>query len=52
MLTSEKWQQWQDNALHYMRHSDIFSMPDKVSDIIEETGRIRSIANVYKNHQA
>lgn len=52
MLSSEKWQLWQDNALHYMRHSDIFSMPDKVSDIIEETGKIRSIANVYKNHQA
>lgn len=52
MLSSEKWQQWQDNALRYMRNSDIFSMPDKVSDIIEETGKIRSIANVYKNHQA
>ncbi|WP_198264313.1 glycosyltransferase family 4 protein [sulfur-oxidizing endosymbiont of Gigantopelta aegis] len=52
MLTSDEWQQWQDNALHYMRHSDIFSMPDKVSDIIEATGEKRSIANVYCNHQA
>lgn len=50
MLTSDSWQQWQDNALHYMRTSDIFSMPDKVSDIIEDTGQQRSIANVYKNH--
>jgi len=49
MLTSENWQQWQDNALHYMRTSDIFSMPDKVSDIIEATGKERSIANVYAN---
>jgi UDP-glucose:(heptosyl)LPS alpha-1,3-glucosyltransferase len=47
MLSSDKWQQWQDNALHYMRNSDIFSMPDKVSDIIEETGAKRSIANIY-----
>ena len=52
MINSEQWQQWQDNALHYMRNSDIFSMPDKVSDIIEATGKTRSIANVYKNHQA
>jgi len=51
MLSSEKWQQWQDNALHYMRSSDIFSMPDKVSDIIEETGEKRHIANIYKNHK-
>ncbi|MCK5648372.1 MAG: glycosyltransferase, partial [Gammaproteobacteria bacterium] len=51
MLTSEEWQQWQDNALHYMRSSDIFSMPDKVSDIIEETGKKRRIANVYENHK-
>lgn len=50
MLTSDQWQQWQDNALHYMRTSDIFSMPDKVSDIIEETGQHRQTANVYKNH--
>lgn len=50
MLTSEDWQQWQDNALRYMQTSDIFSMPDKVADIIEETGKNRSIANVYKNH--
>ena len=51
MLSSEQWQQWQDNALHYMRNSDIFSMPDKVSDIIEATGKNRPVANVYKNHQ-
>ncbi len=51
MLTSEQWQKWQDNALYYMRNSDIFSMPDKVSDIIEETGKERSTANLYKNHQ-
>jgi UDP-glucose:(heptosyl)LPS alpha-1,3-glucosyltransferase len=51
MLTSDKWQNWQDNALHYTRTSDIFSMPDKVADIIEETGKQRPIANVYKNHQ-
>lgn len=50
ILTSDQWQQWQDNALHYMRNSDIFSMPDKVSDIIEETGQHRQSANVYKNH--
>ena len=50
MLTSDQWQQWQDNALQYMRTSDIFSMPDKVSDIIEETGQYRQTANVYKNH--
>ncbi|MCP3852713.1 MAG: glycosyltransferase family 4 protein [Gammaproteobacteria bacterium] len=49
MLTSKDWQQWQDNALHYMRTSDIFSMPDRVSDIIEETGGKRSIANVYQS---
>ena len=48
MLTSEHWQQWQDNALHYMRNSDIFSMPDKVSDIIEATGKQRAVANIYK----
>ena len=52
MLTSDEWQQWQDNALHYMRNSDIFSMPDKVSDIIEETGAKRSIANVYHSSQS
>lgn len=51
MLTSDKWQEWQDNALNYMRTSDIFSMPDKVADIIEETGRNRSVANVYRNHR-
>ena len=51
MLTSEKWQQWQDNALHYMRTSDIFSMPDKVSDIIEETGKKRHTANIYNASQ-
>ncbi|MCU7967732.1 MAG: glycosyltransferase, partial [gamma proteobacterium symbiont of Bathyaustriella thionipta] len=51
MLTSDDWQQWQDNALHYMRNSDIFSMPDKVSDIIEATGKQRSVANIYKNYQ-
>lgn len=50
MLTSDKWQQWQDNALYYMRNSDIFSMPDKVSDIIEATAKERPVANVYKNH--
>jgi len=50
MLTSDQWPQWQDNALHYMRSSDIFSMPEKVSDIIEATGKARSIANAYKNH--
>jgi len=49
MLTSEHWQQWQDNALNYMRNSDIFSMPDKVSDIIEATGQQRVVANIYKN---
>jgi UDP-glucose:(heptosyl)LPS alpha-1,3-glucosyltransferase len=49
MLTSDKWQQWQDNALNYMHNSDIFSMPDKVSDIIEETGKKRALANIYKN---
>jgi UDP-glucose:(heptosyl)LPS alpha-1,3-glucosyltransferase len=51
MLTSEQWPQWQNNALHYMRTSDIFSMPDKVSDIIEQTGQTRKMANVYNNHQ-
>lgn len=51
MLSSDKWQQWQDNALYYMRRSDIFSMPDKVSDIIETTAKQHSVANVYKNHQ-
>ncbi|MCU7836076.1 MAG: glycosyltransferase family 4 protein [gamma proteobacterium symbiont of Taylorina sp.] len=51
MLTSDHWQQWHNNALHYMRNSDIFSMPDKVSDIIEATGKQRSIANIYKNIQ-
>lgn len=51
MLTSETWQQWQDNALHYMRTSDIFSMPDRVADIIEETGNNRSTANVYTKHR-
>jgi UDP-glucose:(heptosyl)LPS alpha-1,3-glucosyltransferase len=50
MLTSEQWQQWQDNALSYMRNSDIFSMPDKVADIIEATGKARTCANVYNNH--
>ncbi len=50
MLTSEQWQQWQNNALNYMRNSDIFSMPQKVSDIIEATGEIRASANIYNNH--
>ena len=49
MLTAEHWQQWQDNALNYMRNSDIFSMPDKVSDIIEATGKQRAVANIYNN---
>lgn len=49
MLSSAQWQQWQDNALHYMRNSDIFSMPDKVADIIEQTGEKRSVANVYSS---
>ncbi len=48
MLSSDQWRQWQDNALHYMRTSDIFSMPDKVTDIIEATGKKRAIANIYK----
>ncbi len=51
MLTSDEWPQWQENALNYMRNSDIFSMPDRVSDIIEETGKKRSRANVYENHK-
>lgn len=50
MLSSEKRQQWQDNALHYMQHSDIFSMSDKVADIIEQTGNTRSSANIYNNN--
>jgi len=49
MLTSKQWQKWQDNALHYMRHSDIFSMPDKVADIIEHTGAQRPVANIYSS---
>jgi UDP-glucose:(heptosyl)LPS alpha-1,3-glucosyltransferase len=49
MLTSDDWQNWQRNALRYMRTSDIFSMPEKVADIIEETGKTRSIGNVYRN---
>jgi UDP-glucose:(heptosyl)LPS alpha-1,3-glucosyltransferase len=49
MLTSDQWQQWQHNALHYMRHSDIFSMPDKVADIIEATAKHRPIANIYQH---
>ncbi len=55
MLASEQWQQWQqwqDNALSYMRSSDIFSMPERVADIIEQTGKIRERANVYVNHAA
>ncbi len=52
MLTSEEWQQWQENALAYMRSSDIFSMPQWVDDIIEQTGRIRLQANVYQNHNS
>lgn len=50
MLTSDDWKKWQRNALRYMRTSDIFSMPDKVADIIEKAGKNRSIANVYRNH--
>ena len=50
MLTSHDWQKWQDNALHYMQTSDIFSMPEKAADIIEETSKARLVANVYKNH--
>jgi UDP-glucose:(heptosyl)LPS alpha-1,3-glucosyltransferase len=50
MLTSDDWQNWQRNALRYMRTSDIFSMPEKVADIIEATGKTRSIGNVYRNH--
>jgi UDP-glucose:(heptosyl)LPS alpha-1,3-glucosyltransferase len=50
MLTSDDWQNWQRNALRYMRTSDIFSMPEKVADIIEATGKNRSIGNVYRNH--
>lgn len=52
MLTSGEWQQWQDNALAYMRSSDIFSMPQRVADIIEQTGQTRSQANVYQNHNS
>ncbi len=52
MLTSEQWQQWQDNALAYMRSSDVFSMPQRVADIIEQTGRTRLQANVYQNNNS
>ncbi len=47
VLTSDKWQIWQDNALAYMRTHDLFSMPEKAVDIIEKTAKKNKKANIY-----
>jgi UDP-glucose:(heptosyl)LPS alpha-1,3-glucosyltransferase len=39
MLTSAAAEGWRENALVYVRRTDIFSLPEKAADLIEETGR-------------
>jgi UDP-glucose:(heptosyl)LPS alpha-1,3-glucosyltransferase len=42
MLTSAAAAAWRENALAYVRRTDIFSLPEKAADLIEETGRRRA----------
>jgi UDP-glucose:(heptosyl)LPS alpha-1,3-glucosyltransferase len=42
MLTASEADAWRNNALDYVRRTDIFSMPEKAVDLIEETGRRRA----------
>jgi UDP-glucose:(heptosyl)LPS alpha-1,3-glucosyltransferase len=42
MLTASEADAWRNSALDYVRRTDIFSMPEKAADLIEETGRRRA----------
>lgn len=42
MLTASEAAVWRTNALAYVRRTDIFSLPEKAADLIEETGRRRA----------
>lgn len=38
MLTNDKYQQWKINAATYIKNHDLFSLAEKVADIIEKKG--------------
>lgn len=39
MLTSQKTEQWQKNARRYIAETDVFSLPQRAADVIEEVAR-------------
>lgn len=39
MLFSDQVARWRRNALDYVKHTDIFSMPERATDLIEQAGR-------------
>jgi UDP-glucose:(heptosyl)LPS alpha-1,3-glucosyltransferase len=39
MLTGDERQHWAGNALNYAQHEDLYSMPEKVVDVIEQVGK-------------
>lgn len=39
VLTSPRRQEWSENGLHYGSKADLYSMPDKVADLIEQVAR-------------
>jgi UDP-glucose:(heptosyl)LPS alpha-1,3-glucosyltransferase len=39
MLFSDRVAEWRRNALRYVNETDIFSLPDRAADIIEQAGR-------------
>lgn len=42
MLCSSEWQKWQQNALVFANSADIYSLPDKAADVIEQVGKKRA----------
>jgi len=42
MLCSSERDMWRQNALAFAKQADIYSMPDKAADIIEQTGQKRA----------
>ncbi|MGI9278482.1 MAG: glycosyltransferase family 4 protein [Endozoicomonas sp.] len=42
MLLSYKWQEWQNNAIAFSHSEDLYSMPERASDIIIEQGHRKS----------
>jgi UDP-glucose:(heptosyl)LPS alpha-1,3-glucosyltransferase len=43
LAAKEKRAQWQQQALAFAKQADIYSMPQRAADLIEETGRQRAI---------